>query len=349
MRVIIGILVLMLFIFGSTSCQSNNSKTNETAGKSDSMSPLDKLKASYSRPSEVPSPQGNEITPPRVELGKLLFFDPRLSGSKVMSCATCHNPSLGWEDGLPKGKGHNHKTLARKTPTVLNLAWTPRLFWDGRATSLEEQALGPIASADEMNLPLKDAEKAFQKIEGYKPYFEKAYPGEPVNKDTIAKALAVFQRTLVSAEAPFDKWLNGDEKAISKQAIAGFEVFNGKAKCVSCHSGWNFTDHSFHDIGVKTSDKGRGKLLPLKSMQFAFKTPGLRNIDQRGPYMHNGSEKNLMDVVEFYDRGGDVKRPSLSPLISKLNLTQQEKKNLVIFMRTLTSREKDIVIPVLPQ
>jgi cytochrome c peroxidase len=310
---------------------------------------LKELKKMYERPASVPHPEDNQPNAARVKLGHMLFFEPRLSGSKVMSCATCHNPSLGWEDGLPLGVGHGHKQLGRKSPTVLNLAWAPRLFWDGRAASLEEQALGPIESEGEMNMPLEGAVKTLKGIKGYKKYFESAYPGEGISTKTIAKAIASYERTVVSEVAPFDKWLKGDNTAISKAAVRGFKVFNGKAKCNTCHSGWSFTDHSFHDIGVKGSDLGRGKLLKLQSMQFAFKTPGLRNINERGPYMHNGTEKTLMEVVEFYNRGGDAKRPSLSSNITKLKLSRREKKDLVAFMNTLTSADKPVVLPVLPQ
>ena len=154
----------------------------------------------------------------------------------------------------------------------------------------------------------------------------------------------------MSGTAPFDKWVKGDTKAISDSAKRGFVLFNEKAECSVCHSGWRFTDDGFHDIGIKGEDKGRGALLEdIESLQFAFKTPTLRNIVQRDPYMHDGSEATLKEVVEFYDRGGDVKRPSLSENIRPLKLSGKEKDDLVAFMRTLTSRDKEIAAPLLPQ
>lgn len=317
-----------------------------------SMGPKDpemkKMMAEYQRPKSIPYPDNNKYTKAREELGKMLFFEPRLSGSQVMSCATCHNPSLGWEDGQPKAVGHGHKILGRKSPTVLNLAWAPRLFWDGRAGSLEEQALGPIEAPGEMNNPLANAVDNIKNVKGYKKYFEAAYPGEGISKDTIAKAIATFERGVVSGEAPFDRWLAGDSNAMSASAKNGFKVFNGKAKCAACHSGWSFTDHSFQDIGVNDKDIGRGKFLKLRSQQHAFKTPTLRNVTERGPYLHNGQEKTLMDVVEFYNRGGDTKRPSKSSSVTSLNLTQTEKTDLVNFMKALTSKDKPIDLPILP-
>jgi cytochrome c peroxidase len=185
-------------------------------------------------------------------------------------------------------------------------------------------------------------------VSGYKPYFEKAYPGEGINPTTVSKAIATYERGVISGTAPFDRWINGDEKAISESAKRGFLVFNEAGKCTGCHKGWNFTDHSFHDIGVTTDDEGRFKILPLESMKFAFKTPTLRNVAERGPYMHNGSEKSLEEVVELYNLGGKEKRPSLSKLITPLNLTIAQKTDLINFLKTLTSKDKPVELPLLP-
>ncbi len=315
-------------------------------------SSLSELQSQYQRPSSIPYLETNKHSKAREELGKHLFFDPRLSGSKVMSCATCHNPSFSWADGLPKGVGHGHLKLGRKTPTILNLAWTEKLMWDGRFNQLEGQVLGPIGSEAEMNMSLQGPEglaEVVKGIKGYKNMFKKAYPGEEITPELIAKAVAVYERGIVSEEAPFDHWLKGDQKAISQEAKDGFMLFNDKAKCASCHSGWRFTDDSFHDIGVKDEDIGRGKFLKLTSQQHAFKTSSLRNIDQRGPYMHNGSEKTLEDVVEFYNKGGNAKRESLSEMIKPLNLSNNEKKSLVAFLHTLTSNDKPVTLPILPR
>jgi cytochrome c peroxidase len=308
------------------------------------------VRARYARPESVPYPEDNARSAARENLGRTLFFDPRLSGSGVISCGTCHNPGLSWSDGLDRGVGHGMKRLARRTPTILNVAWAEALFWDGRAASLEEQALGPISSPDEMNMPLEALIPKLQAVPGYAPLFEAAYPGEGISAQTVAKALASFQRTVVSARAPFDRWLAGEERAIPDSAKRGFALFDGKARCSNCHSGWRFTDDSFHDIGVPGEDLGRGALVEgITVLQFAFKTPTLRDVERRAPYMHDGSEKTLADVIELYDRGGRVRRPSLSAEIVPLELTRQEKEDLLAFMNTLTGEEPLASIPRLPR
>jgi len=298
----------------------------------------------------VAQPEHNRSTPERVELGKLLFFDPRLSRSGVTSCATCHNPALAWGDGLALGVGDGMKTLGRRTPTLLNVAWSELFFWDGRAASLEEQALGPIASPDEMNLPLDQLTARVAAIPGYQQAFRSAYPDETISPQTIGKAIAAFERTIVSQTAPFDRWAAGEEGAISDAAKRGFALFDGEAQCSKCHSGWRFTDDAFHDIGVPGEDRGRGKLLPqIGAVQFAFKTPTLRNVDRRAPYMHDGSEATLEAVIELYALGGRAKRPSLAPEITPLALSAQDKSDLVAFLKTLTSDDALVALPALPR
>jgi cytochrome c peroxidase len=240
------------------------------------------------------------------------------------------------------------KVQDRRSPTILNTAWADLLFWDGRAETLEQQALCPISSKGEMNLPLKELLKTINDLPGYAPLFDRAYPSVPIEV-AAARAIATFERTVISSQAPFDKWIAGERNAISPAAKNGFDVFNGKARCAQCHSGWNFTDNGFHDIGLRSHDKGRGAKLALESMQFAFKTPTLRNVDRRSPYTHDGSELTLKSVIAFYDRGGDVKRPSLDPEIVPLNLTPRESDDLEAFLKMLTSADKSVDIPVLPR
>lgn len=308
--------------------------------------PLD----AYRRPAAAPFPKDNAYSAPRVALGRALFFDPRLSGSQWISCATCHNPALSWGDGLAKGFGHGMKPLARRTPTILNLAWGEIFFWDGRAATLEEQALGPIANDAEMNMPHEKLLPTIGAIPGYKAMFDQAYPGEGVTLTTIGKAVATFERTVVSGQAPFDRWVNGDGMAVSAEAQRGFAVFNGKGRCAQCHGGWRFTDDSFHDIGVAGDDLGRGKIVPgIEVLQHAFKTPTLRDASRRAPFMHDGSQATLAAVVAFYDRGGDVKRASLSADMKPLGLTDGEKAELLAFLETLTSVDQAVVVPVLPR
>ena len=286
----------------------SDSKERGTAVAADPVRAIWKEK--YLRPAIVPFPADNPYSSNRELLGRTLFFDPRLSRSRTMACASCHNPAHSWEDGLAKPIGDGLKQEPRRTPTILNVAWADLLFWDGRAEDLEHQALSPITSDSEMNEPLAAMVRTVNGIQGYKALFAAAYPCQPINQRTIAQAIATFERTVISGPAPFDRWINGDESAITDQAKRGFDLFNGKAACVQCHSGWNFSDNGFHDIGVESSDRGRGAILPLDAMQFAFKTPTLRNVDRRGPFLHDGSEQRLEDLIEFYNEGGRVQRPS---------------------------------------
>ena len=313
-----------------------------------SIAMADKL--DYLMPGVVPAPQNNQTTAERVALGKALFFDPRLSGSNWISCATCHNPLLGWSDGLATGIGHDMQKLNRATPTILNSAYSQFLFWDGRARSLEEQALGPIQSSKEMNQDLESLVAELEAIEGYRQLFAAAYPDEGINKKTIGKAIAAFERTIISTESPFDKWLHGDGTAISDSAKRGFELFEGKARCAVCHFGFNFTDDGFHNTGIAASnDQGRYRIRKIAMMRGAFKTPTLRDITLTAPYMHNGIYTTLEEVIKHYNRGGD-ERKHLSPNIQPLNLSKQEMADLLAFLETLTSiKPAQITLPQLPQ
>ncbi len=309
----------------------------------------------YLRPADIPQPNNNRITPNRVELGKMLFFDPRLSGSNWISCATCHNPAMGWSDGLPTAIGHGQKVLARSTPTILNSAYQPLHMWDGRSRGLEKQALGPIEAEGEMaqNIEkdegkLKSLLAELKHLKGYRDAFEAAYPGEGITKKTIAKAIASFERTIVSTDGPFDLWVKGEKYAMSKAAIRGFKVFEGKANCAKCHIGFNFTDNGFHNIGLKdATDAGRYAIRKVEILIGAFKTPTLRDVALTAPYMHNGAYNTLEEVVEHYNRGG-LAVENLSPNIKKLNLTNGEKADLIEFMKSLTGEANPITYPVLP-
>ncbi len=305
-------------------------------------------KKEYVRPSEIPFPKENPYTAAKADLGRTLFFDPRLSGANYISCGTCHNPSFARGDGLAKGIGHAMTKLGRRTPTILNLAFGEDLMWDGRFETLEQQALGPMSAPVEMNQNMKAIVAELQQIPEYQTLFNVSFPGKGITVENIAKAIATFERTVVSGVAPFDRWGAGDDHAISTSAKRGFDLFNNKANCVACHSGWNFTDSSFHDIGMPDKDIGRGKVVPgVVVMQHAFKVPTLRNAVERAPYMHDGSLKNLYSVVEHYDNGF-VTRPSKSEEIYKLKLTSVEKTDLVEFMKTLSSKDAPIAFPRLP-
>lgn len=310
---------------------------------------IDKLRSEYKRPNVIKFPKDNPYTPEKAELGKKLFFDTRLSSGNLLSCASCHSPAFGWGDGQPTGVGNHMKKLGRRSPSIINAAYGQVFMWDGRAGTLEEQALGPIQADVEMGMPLPELLSKLNAIPEYKRLFEVVFPGKGITSDGVAKAIATYERTVVSARSPFDAWVEGDAKAISEEAKNGFLLFNTKAQCSSCHSGWNFTDDSFHDIGLKSEDIGRGKfLIGISKAQQAFKTPGLREISLRGPYMHDGSVPTLEAVMEHYDHAG-VSRDSRSDLIKPLGLSAKEKRDLVEFTKTLTATSSPTTMPVLPR
>ncbi len=308
----------------------------------------DAMKAAYQRPSDTPFPDENPYTAAKAELGWTLFFDPMLSGSGTHSCASCHNPSLSWTDGLPRGMGE--QTMQFHTPTLLNIAWIPALGWDGRKPDLETMTLVPITSPAAMNRKEEDLLAALEAIPGYRTAFAEAFPDGAVSMPHLQQAIATFERTIVSSEAPFDRWIKGDESAISEEAKRGFDLFNGKAQCAECHSGWNFTDGAFYDIGEAADDDiGRGRIFRNSTkLQHAFKVPTLRDVARRAPYMHDGSVATLEEVIDLYDRGG-IDRPSRSELIKPLHLTAEEKAELVAFLKTLTGAPVAVSVPALPR
>jgi len=305
-------------------------------------------------PKAPPSPADNRLTQDRVALGKALFFDPRLSSDRNLSCAGCHNPMFGWADGLATAKGNKSKVLGRATPTIINTAYNTLQMWDGRKASLEDQAMGPMQSMDEMAMDLGVLFKWLNEDAIYKEMFAKAYPGEAIDSKTVSKAIASFERTVVSNDSPFDRWVKGDKKAMTKQQIIGYRLFSdpNKGNCVACHQAPNFTDGGFHNIGLASyaegnGDVGRFAIKPLPSLKGAFKTPTLRDVALTAPYFHDGSAKNLMQVVEHYNRGG-ASKADLSAEMKPLNLKNEEMEAIVMFMQALTSSHKSIVLPQLP-
>jgi cytochrome c peroxidase len=306
----------------------------------------------YLRPKTIPAPADNTFTPTRIALGKALFFDPRMSQSRQVSCASCHQPAAGWADGLPTAIGSNQVKLPRATPTIINIAYNPVFNWDGKFNALEDHAFGLLQNERVMSPPVPVMLERLQSIPGYVYLFHKAYPGEGITQKTVAKALANFQRTVVSTESPFDRWRKGEQNAVSRSAKRGFTLFTGKAKCSTCHEGYNFTDNGFHNIGLRDNgskpDVGRYAIRRVAISKGAFKTPTLRDVALTAPYMHNGAYETLAQVVEHYDRGGDVK-DNLSPNITPLHLSAQEKRDLVAFMQSLTGAPLKISPPRLPQ
>jgi len=214
--------------------------------------------------------------PQRVER---LFFDPRLSQMSALACVSCHNPSFGWEDGRSFGIGHKMQVLGRSAPTVQNVAWGVEYFWDGRAPTLEQQSVGPIQNPKEMAMDMGPLTERLRTIPGYRARFSEVFPDQGITPENIGRAIATFQRTVVSGPSPFDAWIAGDEKAISDSAKHGFELFNGKGDCAGCHSSWRFTDDGYHDIGLASTDVGRAKIVPgIPALMHAFKTDAGTNV-----------------------------------------------------------------------
>jgi cytochrome c peroxidase len=313
---------------------------------------LAELMEPYQRAESIPFPPDNPYSEAKEKLGRMLFFDPILSGSRTVSCGSCHNPGLSWADGRKLAAGVGQMEL--HTPTLIDVAWVPVLGWDGKYRSLESVAFGPLLAPLSMNNTEPEIIGRLTGIPGYVQAFAKAFPGaetEPkITRPHIEQAIATFERTIQAGRAPFDRWIAGDETAISESAKRGFVLFNGKASCADCHQGPSFTDFSFHDIGIAGEDDiGRGRLFPTGvKLQHAFKVPTLRDVSRRAPYMHDGSLPTLEAVVDEYNTGG-IDRPSRSSLIHPLGLTADEKRDLVTFLKTLTGDPTPFEVPALPR
>lgn len=309
----------------------------------------DKKPALVPLPQVFPVPKDNPSTTAKITLGKQLFFDPRLSGDNQMSCATCHIPEKAFADPVKTSKGKNGKRLTRNTPGLLNVAYYSVFTWDGRAGSLEEQALGPITSPVEMNQNLDELERELNAVPGYVTQFQNVFK-TPVTRDGIAKAIAAFQRTLVSRDAPFDRYLKGDKSALSKRAQLGLELFTGEAGCIRCHHGPLLSDNKFYRLGFTFRDKGREAITRNKYDRYKFRTSSLRDIARTAPYMHDGSIETLDEVVMFYLRLSPVQTPEGMPLDikSRQSVSLNDIDALVEFMKSLTGKPAKISPPDLP-
>ena len=283
-------------------------------------------------------------TPERVRLGRWLFHDTRLSSDGTVSCSTCHRSEFGFSEPTPVSTGVDGGRGKRKAPPIINTAFAvfPVFFRDGRAASLEDQAGGPMVTALEMGN--ESHEQIVERLRGeggYAPFFARAFGDESITLERITHAIADYERTLVSGNSPWDRWQAGDETAVSASAKLGSELFFGKARCVTCHLGDSFSDWRFHATGVGWSaesglfaDRGRGAITGDPGDEGAFKTPTLRDVARRAPYMHDGSVATLREVVGLYDLGG-VEGAPIASLVQPLGLSEEEKSALVAFLRTL--------------
>lgn len=292
-------------------------------------------------------PQDNPLTSDKIELGKQLFFDRRWSKTRTVSCSSCHQPQHGWSDDRKLSIDHDGKRTRRHAPTVINRAFSTLEGWAGHRESTEDLLI---------RLPFTSAEAVAQNlapVRGYQAQFQRVF-GTGVTAEGVAKAIAAYQRTLLSGNSAYDRYRAGNANALTAAARRGLALFEGKASCVKCHNGFNFTDQGFHNTGVGTGgdspDLGRYEISRRNVNKAAFKTPTLRDVARRGPYMHDGSIATLRDVVAFYDRGG-IANPSLSPEMARLNLSASEHEDLVAFLEALTGEIAPAAAkpPVLPR
>lgn len=295
-------------------------------------------------PLPAPTPKSTQIA----ELGRQLFFDPRMTGADAISCAQCHVPGLEWSDGRPRPMPQQ-LTLGRNTIALVNVRFRKIFFWDGRATSLESAIAGHMTeNGNLMNEQTGQTIVAnISALSGYRRAFTATFHTSKITVHEISKALAAYLRTLVVRDTPFDRWINGDSNAITNEAKEGFNLFTGKAGCVHCHTPPYFSDFQFHNTGMNSIDPGRYDVTGKSKDRSAFRTPDLRQVGRTAPYMHNGSLATLEDVIDFYNKGGDRLDPANE--LKPLNLSDKEQQELVQFLESLTNENPpDAKFPVLP-
>jgi cytochrome c peroxidase len=284
-------------------------------------------------------PKDNLYSAAKAELGRYLYFDPRLSADGTVSCATCHSPEHGFGDAAPVSTGIKGQKGGRSAPTVVNRGYSLAQFWDGRANSLEEQAKGPMANPIEMGNKHEVIVGMLKGNKGYREMFQKAFGDDSIDLDRTVMAIATFERTIVSGNAPYDRYKKGEKKALTPEQVRGMSVFFDKAKCDRCHEGANFTLNAYANIGIGMDkpepDLGRYVVTKDPRDWGVFKTPTLREIEHTAPYMHDGSLKTLQEVVDYYDKGGTANK-NLDAAIKPLHLTDQDKKDLVEFLKSLS-------------
>lgn len=292
----------------------------------------------------LPVPAGNALTREKAALGKRLFFDRRLSADGSVSCSSCHEPEKAFTDGLAVSRGVFLRTGKRNAPTMVNRGFGESHFWDGRAATLEEQVLKPIQDADEMDLALPEAVKRLDADADYVAQFRAVFGSAPT-AENLSHALSSYVRTIRSGDSPFDRFLLGTPGGLPALELEGLRLFRDRANCTACHSGPDFTDHSFHNTGVawrggRLLDEGRYKVTGRVYHRGAFKTPTLRELARSAPYMHDGSLASIEDVIEFYDRGGNP-NPWLDEQIKPLHLSAADKAAIAAFLRSLSGSVRD--------
>jgi len=303
---------------------------------------------------KVVYPADNPYSEAKKELGKILFFDPRLSVSGQIACASCHEPQLGWGDGKQLANGHDRQFGKRNAMTILNTAYYNSLFWDGRASSLEDQARFPVKDHLEMNMDLTNMEKRLSAINGYKPLFKNAFGDEQVSLDRIFKAIATFERTVVSRKSRFDDFISGKQEALKDEEVLGLHLYRTKAGCINCHNTPLFSDNKFHNdgqtlFGSTKEDLGKYNITHNISDVGLFRTPSLRDVAFTGPWFHHGNFPSLKDVVQFYNLGNpspiqkkymgvrDSLIPKPSPLVGKLDLSEKEIDAVIAFLNAISA------------
>ncbi len=296
----------------------------------------------------IPWPEDNPYSAARAALGKLLFFDGRLSANGVVSCAFCHEPAHAFSSSSPLSRGVDGKPGVRHAPTLINRAWGKSQFWDGRAPTLETQIVSPITNPDEMGMTTDGVVQKIRSIKGYAPLFAAAFGDSAITYERIAQALATFERTIVSGNSPYDRYLAGDKNALTKQQKDGLDFFNKKGECAECHSGVNMTTEKFANLGVgmdqANPDPGRFAVTKKRSDFGKFKVPTLRDIARRAPYMHDGSVKTLAEVLDLYAKGG-LANPHLDSRLTPFYLDEETRRDLLAFLDSLSGEGWENITP----
>jgi len=316
---------------------------------------------------EIQFPNGNQYSQEKELLGKTLFFDPRLSKSNQIACASCHDPELAWTDNRTFSFGHDRQIGTRNSMTILNVAYAKSLFWDGRAESLEDQSQMPIQDEREMSEHIDIAAGKIAKIKGYELLFEKAFGDKKVTKERIAKAIATFERTVKSSPSKFDQFIDGKTEIYTDDEVMGLHLFRTKAQCMNCHHSGYFSSNRFENIGtalLNSKQEDLGRYLVTENFEDVgkFRVPSLREVARTGPWLHNGSMKTLTEVIDFYSKGnpepyqnrttiheGNTLTSEKSNMVRLLELTDIEISQLESFLRTLSTKTERINPPEIPK